>query len=162
MMISLGSFAQDIYYTMYIHVHNTVLRYYIVLIIKEAGTLSEEDKVQLHTYITKRTDRRWREFVAQKNSLFIKGQFSYEVEMALIERMKKEGRTEFSENRTRTHISTNMCTSGHRQNDVNKYKAEQLIEAISSWVMKQYNQHNPPTEIPHETLSYNCSKRRTG
>jgi hypothetical protein len=115
-------------------------------------TLSEEDKVQLHTYVTKRTDRSWREFVAQKNSLFIKGQFSYEVETALIERMNKEGCREFSEGRTRTHISTNMCTSGHRQNDVNKYKAEQLIEAISSWVMKQYNRRDPPTEIPHEIL----------
>lgn len=51
-----------------------------------------------------------------------------------------------------THISTNMCTSRHGQSDINKYKAEQLIEAISSWVMKQYNQQYPPTEIPHETL----------
>jgi hypothetical protein len=31
-------------------------------------------------------------------------------------------------------------------------KAEKLIEAISSWVMKEYNISNPPTEIPHEML----------
>ncbi len=41
-----------------------------------------------------------------------------------------------------THIGTNMRMS----------KAEKLIEAISSWVMKEYNISNPPTEIPHEML----------
>lgn len=152
MEISLGGFTWETYHTTYIHVHNTVLRYYLVLIIKEASTLSEEDKVQFKSYLSKRTDRRFREFVAQKNPLFLKGQLSCEAERALIEYMDRRGPAEFSENRTRTHISTNMCTSGHRQIDVNKYKAEQLIEAISSWVMKQYNQRDPPTEIPHEML----------
>jgi hypothetical protein len=31
-------------------------------------------------------------------------------------------------------------------------QAEQLIEAISTWFMKEYNQSKPPTEIPHEIL----------
>lgn len=66
-----------------------------------------EDKVQFKSYLTKRTDRRFREFVAQKNP-FLKGQLSYETEMALNAHMDRQGPTE-SEGKTHTHISTNMA-----------------------------------------------------
>jgi hypothetical protein len=110
MTISLGSFTYEPYSHTYLNVHNTVLSYYIVLIIEEERTLSEEDKVQFKSYLTKRTDRRFREFVAQKNPLFLKGQLSYETENALIEYMDRGRPTEFSGNRARTHISTNIYT----------------------------------------------------
>jgi len=109
MAISLGGFTWETYHTTYIHVHNTVLRYYLVLIIKEASTLSEEDKVQFKSYLSKRTDRRFREFVAQKNPLFLKGQLSCEAERALIEYMDRRGPAEFSENRTHTHTLVLTC-----------------------------------------------------
>jgi hypothetical protein len=113
-----------------------------------------EDKVQLKSYLSRQTDKRFREFVAQKYHIFIRGQFSYEIERALIYYMDK-GPMQFSEDRAHAHISTNMCTLGDQrqeQKDISRLKAEQLIEEISAWVMKDYKRRDPPTEIAHETL----------
>jgi hypothetical protein len=112
-----------------------------------------ERKVQLKSWISKETNRKFRIFVAQKNHIFIKGQFSFEVEQALIHYMDKERPMEFSEDSTRTHSGTNMSRSrDQQQRNLTDQKAEQLIEGISTWVMKNYNLLKQPTEIAPEIL----------
>jgi hypothetical protein len=130
-----------------IQVHKSVLKYQLVPIHvrgEEGSYLSKDDKVQFKVWISNRTDERFRAFVSQKSGTFTRGPLSFEAERALIGHMDKGGACKIHR-KGDTHIGTNMCPSPRE-------RAEQLIDAISSWVMKEYNQSKPPTEIPYEYL----------
>ena len=112
------------------------------------SALSEDDKVQLKIWVSKRTDKRVRAYIAQKYNMHVKGLLSFEGEQLLIDGLDskdKRGKGNFYETKAHTHVGTNLCS-------IKGQKAEQLIDAILTWFMKEYNQSKPPTDIPHEIL----------
>lgn len=68
--------------------------------------MSEDDKVQLKIWVSKRTDKRVRAYIAQKYNMHVKGLLSFEGEQLLIDGLDskdKRGKGNFYETKAHTH-----------------------------------------------------------